>query len=98
MRWDWDHVLSFDSLLALRRVTCPFLGLWGELDQETDARAAEGNARAVLAQYGNKDFTLKIFPNANHPLQEMPSRARMAPGVFETLRSWLRARIDVSGS
>lgn len=97
MRWDWDNVLSFDSLPALRTVTCPFLGLWGELDQETDARAAERNARAVLAESGNKDFTLKIFPDANHPLQEMPSRARMAPGVFETLRSWLRAHIDVGG-
>lgn len=97
MRWDWDNVLSFNSLPALRTVTCPFLGLWGELDQETDARAAERNTRAMLAESGNRDFTLKIFPDANHPLQEMPSRARMAPGVFETLRSWLRARIDVGG-
>lgn len=96
MRWDWDHVLSFNSLPALGRVACPFLGLWGELDQKTDARSAERNARATLAEYGNKDFTFKIFPGANHALQEMPSRARMAPGVFETLRSWLQARMDLS--
>lgn len=93
MRWDWDHVLSFNSLPALRHITCPILGLWGELDQETDARTAESNARTVLAESGDKDFTLKIIPNANHALQEMPARARMAPGVFATLRSWLLARV-----
>lgn len=93
MRWSWGHVLSFDSLPALKRVTCPVLGLWGALDAETDAVAAERNARAMLIKSGNKDFTLRIFPNANHALQEMPARARMAPGVFETLRSWLLAHV-----
>ena len=51
--------------------------------------------RTVLTHSGNKDFTLKIFPNADHPLMEMPSRARMAPGVFETLRAWIRRRVLV---
>lgn len=91
MRWDWNHVLSFDSLPALGNINCPFLGLWGARDQETDARAAENSVRVVLSESGNRDFMLKIFPNANHALQEMPSRARMAPGVFATLRSWLLA-------
>jgi pimeloyl-ACP methyl ester carboxylesterase len=94
MRWDWSHVLSFSPLPELTKVTCPVLGLWGRLDEETDAVDAERNMRSALIAGGNKDFALRIFPNANHPLQEMPSRSRMAPGVFETLRAWLLQRVQ----
>jgi pimeloyl-ACP methyl ester carboxylesterase len=93
MRWDWTHVLSFNPLPALEKVTCPVLGLWGQLDNYTDAAAAQANMRTALSKSGNKDFTLKIFPDANHPLMEMPARSRMAPGVFETLRSWIGRRV-----
>ena len=96
MRWEWNHVLAFDPLPALKNVTCPVLGVFGELDPYTDASAAARNMRDVLSAAGNKDFTVKIFPGASHSLAEMPSGARMAPGVFETLRSWLLARIQVT--
>jgi pimeloyl-ACP methyl ester carboxylesterase len=88
------HVLSFSPLAALKRVSCPVLGLWGQLDDSTDALIAERNMRAMLREAGNKDVTLKIFPNANHALLEMPSANRMAPGVFATLRSWLARHIQ----
>jgi uncharacterized protein len=42
MRWDWDHILSFNPLPALKRVTCPILGVYGELDQMTDVSDAAG--------------------------------------------------------
>jgi pimeloyl-ACP methyl ester carboxylesterase len=93
MRWDWDHVWAFSPLPALKKVTCPVLGVFGELDTSTSAADAVENMRRVLSESGNKDFTLRIFPNAEHSLAEMPSRSRMAPGVFETLRSWLLKRI-----
>ncbi|MGA8440009.1 MAG: alpha/beta hydrolase [Candidatus Sulfotelmatobacter sp.] len=93
MRWDWDHILSFTPLPALKRVTCPVLGVYGELDQSTDASDAASNMRKVLAESGNRDFMVKVFPNAGHSLSEQPSGNRMAPGVFETLRSWLLRRV-----
>ena len=95
MRWTWVHILSFSPLPALSQVACPVLGLWGELDQSTDAAAAQRNMRAALSKSGNRDVTTKVFPNASHPLMEMPSGSRMAPGVFETLRSWLLQRVRV---
>jgi hypothetical protein len=67
------------------------------LDQDTNAVDAERNMRAALLSAGNKDFLLRIFPTANHPLQEMPSRSRMAPGVFGTLRAWLLQHVDLPG-
>jgi len=90
LRWDWDHVLSFDPSLALGRVTCPVLGVFGELDTSTPAKKTAETMRRVLTGAGHKDFTIKVFPNAGHSLSELPSKSRMAPGVFETLSSWLR--------
>lgn len=101
MRWDWDHILSFSPLPALKAVTCPVLGVYGEMDQVTDASDASSSMRKVLAESGNRDFMVKVFPNAGHSLSEMPSGVRMAPGVFGTLRSWLQKRVhlpEVSGT
>ncbi len=89
LRWDWDHVLTFDPLPALAKVTCPVLGVFGELDTATPAQRTAENMRRVLTRAGHKDFTIKIFPKAGHSLSELPSKSRMAPGVFATLRSWL---------
>jgi len=89
LRWDWDHVLTFNPLPALEKVTCPVLGMFGELDPLTPAERAAENMRRALTKAGNKDFTIKIFPKAGHSLSELPTKNRMAPGVFETLRSWI---------
>jgi pimeloyl-ACP methyl ester carboxylesterase len=92
-RWFWTHTLSFDPLPALKHVRCPVLGVFGELDPFTDAANASENMRRVLSEAGHRDFTIKVFPNAGHSLSVMPSKDRMAPGVFDTLRSWLLARV-----
>jgi pimeloyl-ACP methyl ester carboxylesterase len=96
LRWDWDHVLTFDPLPALAKVQCPVLGVFGELDPLTPAQRTTENMRRVLTEAGHKDFTLKIFPQAGHSLSELPEKNRMAPGVFETLRTWLHARMQVA--
>ncbi|HEU4603131.1 MAG TPA: alpha/beta fold hydrolase [Steroidobacteraceae bacterium] len=90
LRWEWDHMLSFDPLRALANVHCPVLGVFGELDPYTDASAASKDMRRVLSEAGHHDFMIKIFPHAGHSLSLMPEKARMAPGVFETLGRWLR--------
>ncbi|MET0533082.1 MAG: alpha/beta fold hydrolase [Steroidobacter sp.] len=94
LRWDWDHILSFDPTLALANVKCPVLGVFGELDVLTPAARTAENMRLAFEKAGHKDFTFKIFPSAGHSLGEQPARRRMAPGVFDTLRDWLRARVQ----
>jgi len=93
MRWAWDHILTFDSLPALSRVTCPVLGLFGQADVLTEAVVASEAMRQALASGGNRDVTVKIIPNARHSLMEASTASRMAPGVFDTLRDWLVARV-----
>lgn len=94
MRWDWDHILAFDPLPALSRVRCPVLGMFGGLDPLTEAPVAVRNMRAALARAGNNHFTHRIFPDGSHSLTEMPDRKRMAPGVFDSLRDWLKSVLE----
>jgi pimeloyl-ACP methyl ester carboxylesterase len=91
MRWYWDHVLSFNPLPALKNVRCPVLGIFGESDTSTEAPVAANNLQRVLTEAGNDDVTVQIVPGAGHSLSTA-SGDRMAPGVFDTLRSWLLAR------
>lgn len=74
MRWVWKHILAFSPLPALRRVSAPVLGVWGEADPLTDAPKAASAMREALSKGGNRDVTVEIFPDAGHSLMETPSR------------------------
>ena len=87
------HILTFDPLLALKKAHCPVLGVFGELDPLTPAQRTTENMRKTLTEAGHKDFMLKIFPQVGHSLSELLEKNRMAPGVFETLRTWLLERM-----
>jgi len=85
--WRWKHLLSFNPVPALTNLTCPVLGLYGALDNSSPVSLSVANMRGALAKAGNKDYKLKVFPNANHAL--MVGNKNMAPGVFDTLSAWL---------
>jgi len=93
MRWDWERILTFDPLPELAKAKCPILGVFGELDSSTPSERAAENMRQVLAHAGHTDFMTKVFPGAGHSLSVLPSKSHMAPGVFETLRSWITERV-----
>jgi hypothetical protein len=52
-----------------------------------------------LAQDASRDFSIEVFPNANHALvetktgltSEMLRSDRFAPGLFAKVGAWLRA-------
>jgi pimeloyl-ACP methyl ester carboxylesterase len=102
IRWQWEHVYSFDPTLALRAVKCPVLGLFGALDTSTPAPVAARNLENGLRAAGNRDVTTRVFEQGNHPLMdartggnaEIASLTRMVPGLFETLRVWLSRWTD----
>ena len=86
-------MLSFSPLPALQNVKVPVLGVFGGSDPLTDAPVASENLRRSLTEAGNAEVTVKIFPGAAHSLN-VDSGARMAPGVFDTLRQWLAANVQ----
>ena len=103
IRWQWDHVYSFDPLPALRSVACPVLGVFGGLDTSTPGHAAAANMRRVLAEAGNTNVTIRLFERANHPLMdahtggnaEIPSLKGTVPGLFDTLGDWVTPRLKL---
>ena len=96
----WDTDFSFDPGPHVRRVSCPVLGLFGALDKSTPLESADILKRELQAG-GNADFDVRIFPNANHAFfesktggnKELLTLNRFAPGMFEAMRSWLKAHL-----
>ena len=79
----------------------PVLALFGELDNNIVAEKNKSAWEAALKAGNNRDYTLRILPNANH-LQleakvgnnaEMVSLQRFVPEYFSTIRDWLAQRL-----
>jgi pimeloyl-ACP methyl ester carboxylesterase len=97
---DWRTVYSYDPALALEKVTCPVLALFGALDNSTPVPQTIANMQRALKTAGNSNFTYRVFPKGNHGLlesetgynSEIPKLKRFVPGLFETMTIWLRRR------
>jgi uncharacterized protein len=90
-----------DPTPTLRQLQVPTLALFGELDNNIVAEKNKAAWEAGLQAAGNRDYTLRILPRANH-LQleakigsnaETPSLQRFVPVYFTTVRDWLAGRI-----
>ncbi len=87
----------YDPVPTLRQLRTPTLGLWGELDNNVLADKNSAAWEAALAAAGNKNYTLKILPKANHALweakvgsnAETKSLQRFVPSYFTTVQEWL---------
>jgi hypothetical protein len=94
----WKLQMGYDPLPALERVNCPILAVFGELDMSTPVAQTAANYRRAVDRSGNKDFTLKVFPNADHSLLVWPKPADrqhwpvLAEGYLDTLRDWIHKR------
>lgn len=94
----WRTLYSYDPSLALEKVTCPVLALFGELDTSTPVAQTIANMERALKAARNTKFTHRSFSKAGHGLlevssgaqSEIPKAARFAPGVFEAITTFLR--------
>lgn len=93
--------LAYDPRVDLRRVTAPVLALFGGLDVQVDVEHNRGPLEAALAEAGNDDVTVVVFPRANHLFQEAVSggvdeyltlEMAFLPGFLETISDWLGER------
>src|SRR5436309_2677560 len=80
----------YDPAPTLRQLQAPTLALYGQLDNNILAEKNKAAWDAALKAGGNRDYTLRILPKANH-LQleakvgsnaEMPSLRRFVPEYF----------------
>ena len=95
------HFLDTDPRDDWRRVTVPVLALFAELDVQVDLDQNRGPLEMALAEAGNDDVTVVVFPRANHLFQEAVtgnvdeySALPMAfvPGFLDVISDWLSER------
>ena len=98
------YFLSYDPKNALEKVSCPVLALFGELDLQVPPSQNEQPMRDALSKSDSKDFTIKIFPKANHLFQTAtngsPNEYGKLPkefvdGFLEYISGWILNRVTI---
>jgi len=91
----------YDPAPTLRQLQVPTLALFGELDNNIVADKNKAAWETALKAGGNRDYTLKVLPKANHyqweakvgSNGEMASLKRFVPEYYTTIQDWLAKRI-----
>lgn len=93
--------LTYDPALALKKVKCPILALFGELDTQVPAELNKKAMESVLKKGGTKDYTFKVIPRADHlflsaktgsPSEYASLKKEFAPGFLDTMSDWILKR------
>ena len=96
----------YDPAPTLRQLQTPVLAIFGQLDNNILPERNNTIWEAALRAGGNRDYTLRILPRANHiQLEakvgnnaEMASLQRFVPAYFTTIHDWLAKRIRGFGT
>jgi pimeloyl-ACP methyl ester carboxylesterase len=100
--WQFIKRLYFyDPVPTLRQLRTPTLAVWGELDNNIMAEKNKTAWEAALKTAGNRNYTLRILPKANHAQfeatigsnAEAPGLQRIVPTYFSTVQDWLAKRV-----
>jgi pimeloyl-ACP methyl ester carboxylesterase len=98
--WLWESTRltsHFDPVPVLRKIKCPALLMFGELDPNYPAQKSADIMARALNEAGNKDVTIKIFPGANHSLQvRQPDGKLIGAPIGATETEWAIKRINVN--
>ena len=93
--------VTFDPTATLLSVSStPTLALYGMLDRNVDAADAATHLREYLTRAGDRDVTIKVYPNAGHQLivsktgynGEPALPERFVSGYPQIMITWLAAR------
>ena len=87
--------LNYDPRVALRRLKVPALFLFGDQDELVPVARSVAIIRQTLEESGHRDFTIQIFPGADHGLhvQAAGGRPQFAAGYLEVMRDWLHKKV-----
>src|SRR5258706_2794531 len=86
LRW---RSLDLDPVSYWQQIKVPALVMFGELDNVVPAQTSAARIAAALKLAGNRDVTIKIFPKANHTIEQ-------APDFLDTMLDWTVKRVRVS--
>lgn len=87
----WDY----DPLPTLRKVHCPVLAVFGELDPLVPPQKSAEIWKTAFTEAGNHDVVIKIFPHADHEIADPRTDAPL-PGFFALQRDWLLKHVRIN--
>ncbi len=95
--------IDFDPATTWEEVHCPVLALLGESDANVPSKVSAAIMEGGLKKSGNKEYTIRILPKANHGLfeaetgysTESPRLTRYVPGYMDGITQWLLKRVNV---
>ena len=85
-----SEAAKHDPYAVLTKVTCPVLSIYGECDASVPVAKSVEVFEAALEEAGNADYTIKVFPKANHGVRVGDDYAE---GYLEFMTSWLAERL-----
>jgi pimeloyl-ACP methyl ester carboxylesterase len=99
----WRLIYDYDPVPVLEKVKCPVLAVWGGLDTFVPVEKSVAVWRKSLAQTGNDNVTLRVFPDGDHSLleaktgglKEVPRLKGFVPGYFDMQKDWILRRVRV---
>ncbi len=85
--------IHYDPAAWLAQVRCPVLAIFGAADLLLPVDRSFAVYCHGLAQAGNADVTINVFPGAGH-LITLSKGDELAPGYLELLAQWLTQRFE----
>jgi fermentation-respiration switch protein FrsA (DUF1100 family) len=91
--------MRYDPANALKNVKCPVLALNGEKDIQVDATMNLTAIQQRISENGNKNVTVKAYPNLNHLLQTCEKgtlagygqlEETISPEVLKDMTEWIQ--------
>ena len=91
-------LMDFDPTPSWKRVRCPVLLFFGELDANVPPKESWPPIERALREGGNSKVTQILLPGANHLFlqaktgarDEYPGLSRFVPGYFDVMARWLQ--------
>ena len=100
---DWGRsFFTYQPKQVLPKLTMPVLALNGEKDLQVAAVSNIGGMKAIFANSGNQDVTLKTLPDLNHLFQPAESglpdeygriNQTFAPQALAIISEWIQQRV-----
>jgi pimeloyl-ACP methyl ester carboxylesterase len=91
----WQLIWDYDPVPALRKVHCPVLSIFGELDSLVPAQKSADIWKTALTEAGNQDVVIKIVPHADHGIADTRNWTTL-PDFFTLQRDWLLKHVTVN--
>ncbi|HKC66407.1 MAG TPA: alpha/beta fold hydrolase [Pyrinomonadaceae bacterium] len=95
-RWWWTLVGNYDPAPVWEKITIPVINVEGELDKNVPVEESLVRMENALIRARNKDYTIKVFPKADHSIMVVSEqgRPRLAPGYLDFMTEWLLKRVS----